>query len=99
MIKKFGMENCKAVNSLFDILQKLYKVESCKQLSKIAYQNLIGSLMYLSTSKRADLAYTVSMLCQCNIAYTQDNWIAAKHVLHYLKGIKDYCLNYDFTDI
>ena len=54
--------------------------------SALPYQNLIGSLMYLSVSTRPDITYAVSALSQFNVNYSQEHRVAAKRVLRYLRG-------------
>lgn len=58
----------------------------------IPYQNLIGSLMYLTVSTRPDLAYALSFLSQFNQRPTDTLWRDAKRVLRYLKHTSDKSL-------
>jgi hypothetical protein len=48
------------------------------------YRHLIGSLMYLVNTR--PLCYAVSILNQFMSHSRQNHWIAAKHVLRYLRG-------------
>jgi hypothetical protein len=54
-----------------------------------AYQQIIGSLMYLVTGTRPDLAYTITHLSQFNSSPSITHLTAAKRVLRYLQGTKD----------
>ncbi|CAI7855174.1 unnamed protein product [Closterium sp. NIES-53] len=58
------------------------------------YPELIGSLMYAMVSTRPDLAYPISVLARFVGAgkHTEEHWQAAKRVLRYLRGTKDYVL-------
>jgi hypothetical protein len=51
--------------------------------------------MYLSVSTKPDISYAVSCLSQYNTCFGKEDWIAAKRVLRYLKGTKDYGLVYE----
>ncbi|CAI7815043.1 unnamed protein product [Closterium sp. NIES-53] len=52
------------------------------------------SLMYPMVSTRPDLAYPISVLARFVGAgkHTEEHWQAAKRVLRYLRGTKDYVL-------
>src|SRR5690606_19148660 len=63
---------------------------------KTLYQQIIGSLMYLVTATRPDLAYTITHLSQFNSDPSQTHYVAAKRVLKYLKGTRDFRLVYPF---
>jgi hypothetical protein len=57
------------------------------------YRQLIGSLMYL-VNTRPDICYAVNVLSQFMSQPRQTHWIAAKHVLRYLRGTIGYGLRY-----
>lgn len=65
-----------------------------KTHSKFPYQQLIGSLMYLSVLTRPDISYCISYLSQFNNCNTETHWKHAKRVLRYLSGTKYYGLLY-----
>ena len=50
------------------------------------YQTLMGSLLYLATNLRPDIAYATSLLSQHMSNPEPKHWKAAKKVLRYLKG-------------
>jgi hypothetical protein len=51
--------------------------------------------MYL-VNTRPDICYVVNVLSQFMIQSRQTHWIAAKHVLRYLRGTFGYGLRYAF---
>jgi hypothetical protein len=51
-----------------------------------AYQQIFGTLMYLVTGTRPDLAYNITHLSQVNASLSIMNLTAAKRVLRYLQG-------------
>lgn len=69
--------------------------EAHAAMSDIPYINAVGSLMYLATSTRPDIAYTVSKLACFNSNPGLPHWAAVKHLFRYLKGTMDLKLTYD----
>ena len=63
-------------------------------MAGIPYRNIIGSLMYAMTGTRPDIAYAIGALSQFNENPGELHWKAAKRVLRYLKGTKDFTLVY-----
>jgi hypothetical protein len=63
------------------------------------YQSLVGSLIYLAVCTRPDIAYTACSLGQFNSKPTRALMVAAKGVLRYLAGTKEYALQYGGGDL
>jgi len=59
---------------------------------------LIGSLIYL-TNTRPDLSYAISILSRFMQEPRYNHWNAAKRVLRYIQGTKDFGLLYTKTKI
>ena len=59
-----------------------------------AYQQLVGSLMYIACATRPDIAYAVNTCAQFMSNPGPRHVEAAKHVLRYLKGTKDVGITY-----
>jgi hypothetical protein len=75
-------------------LKKLHKSDSESDLvDPSMYRQLIGSLMYLIHT-RPDICFAVSALSQFMSEPRHRHWIAAKHVLRYLRGSIAYGLRY-----
>ena len=68
--------------------------EECKEMENIPYINAVGSLMYLATMTRPDIAYTVGVLARFNCNPGKAHWNAVKHLFRYLKGTLDMKLEY-----
>jgi len=67
ILNRFSMQDCKPVSTPIDPKHWLKAVELDNQRTDAtAYQQIIGSLMYLVTGTRPDLAYTITHLSQFN---------------------------------
>jgi len=62
------------------------------------YRSVIGSLIYLSTWTRVDIAYAVSALAAHMANPSREHHVALKHVLHYLHGTRDKGIMYHGYD-
>ncbi|KAI0996963.1 hypothetical protein K3495_g11220 [Podosphaera aphanis] len=60
------------------------------------YQQIIGSVMYLVSATRPDLAYTISHLSQFSSDPSKTHLGAAKRILRYLKGTVNRKLFYKY---
>ena len=56
------------------------------------YREVVGSLVYAMTCTRPDLSYVVTRLSQHLANPLRCHWVAAKHVLRYLQGTKEYTM-------
>ncbi|XP_042019082.1 secreted RxLR effector protein 161-like [Salvia splendens] len=65
-----------------------------RELSKIPYANIIGSIMYSMLCTRPDLAQAISVTSRFMSDHGREHWIALKWLLRYLKGASDYGLLY-----
>ncbi|KAI3796687.1 hypothetical protein L1987_39366 [Smallanthus sonchifolius] len=68
------------------------------QMRMIPYASVVGSVMYAQICTRPDIAYTAGMLGRYQTNPGLDHWKAAKKVLRYLQGTKDYKLTYRKSD-
>ncbi|BES98092.1 Hydra magnipapillata [Nesidiocoris tenuis] len=91
LLEKFGMVDAKTVSSPLDPGTRL-SVEG--ELANVPFQQLVGSLMYLSVSTRPDISFAVTYLSQFNKNPSVESWSAAKRVLKYLKGTSSLGLSY-----
>jgi hypothetical protein len=67
-------------------------------MKNIPYASAVGSLMYAQVCTRPDIAFVVGMLGQYQSNPGLDHWRAAKKVMRYLQGTKDYMLMYKRID-
>ena len=69
-----------------------------EQMKNISYTSTVGSLMYAQACTRPDIAFAVGMLGRYQSNSGLDHWRAAKKVMRYLQGTKDYMLMYRRSD-
>jgi transposase InsO family protein len=62
------------------------------KMAKKPYQMIIGSLMYAAITTRPDIIFAVQQLSQFSSNPGRQHWRAAKRVVRYLKGTRDYSL-------
>ncbi|KAF0702861.1 hypothetical protein AaE_015669 [Aphanomyces astaci] len=64
----------------------------------LPYRELVGSLQYLVTCTRSDIANAVHNLSKYVSCYDESHWKQAKRVVRHLKGTKAASLKIDCTD-
>ncbi|XP_035549735.1 secreted RxLR effector protein 161-like [Juglans regia] len=68
-------------------------------MAKIPYASVVGSLIYAQICTRPAISFAVGMLGCYQSNPGMSHWKAAKRVLRYLQGTKDYQLTFKRTDI
>jgi len=82
ILNRFSMQNCKPVSTPIDSNHQLKAFnDEDERTDATAYQQIIGSLMYLVTGTRPDLAYTITHLSRLNSSPSTKHLTAAKRVL------------------
>ncbi|UYV83805.1 hypothetical protein LAZ67_X000187, partial [Cordylochernes scorpioides] len=99
ILQKYNMQDCKHISTPLDPNTNLDNFNSYKEVNKTQYQELIGSLLYLSTKSRPDIAFAVTLLSRYNQNPREMHMGAAKRILRYLKGTKQYGLIYTKGDV
>ena len=65
-----------------------------ESISQVEYSRVIGSLMYLMSCTRPDIAYSVSKLSRYTSNPSADHWKAIVRVLRYLRYTRNHGLHY-----
>ena len=95
LLMKHGMAECKAMSTPANPDVKLVPCTNPDDVcDQQAYQAIIGSLLYLSTKTRPDIAYAVGYVARFSAKPTKEHWTAVKRVLRYLKGTSKFGLLY-----
>ncbi|XP_046472611.1 uncharacterized protein [Neodiprion pinetum] len=91
-LAKFNMADCKPAVTPTDPNQKLTKDmspknnEEIEEMSRIPYQEAIGSILYVAQGTRPDLSYAINTVSKFNNNPGKAHWSAVKRILRYLKG-------------
>ena len=92
ILKRFNMEECKAIGTPLDTHVKLAKLtdeefeEVRADMQGVPYKAAVGCLMYAMVATRPDLAFPVSVVSQHMSKYGPMHWAAMKRVMRYLQG-------------
>nr|GEY34896.1 hypothetical protein [Tanacetum cinerariifolium] len=85
MLKKFGLEESKAMKTPTSFDTKLTKDEECKSVDSTKYRGMIGSLLYLTASK-PDVMFSVCLCARFQEAPKTSHLKAVKRISRYIKG-------------
>lgn len=94
VLERFGMADCKVGNVPLRVetRQIVMDAESNNCDSHVSidvpYRKLVGSVMFLATTRRPDISFAISYLARYIHRYTHLHWTAAKSILRYLAGTK-----------
>nr|GEX05656.1 retrovirus-related Pol polyprotein from transposon TNT 1-94 [Tanacetum cinerariifolium] len=99
MIKAFDREDLEKLWSL--VKERIHHslrstVRDCdvERMSKVSYENAVGSLMYLMVCTRPDIVYAVSVVSRYLVNLGKNHWEAVKWILNYLRGTANVGLVY-----
>jgi hypothetical protein len=84
ILKRFGMLECKAMNTPMETKLNLLVDTSSELVDATLYRQIIGSLMYL-TNTRPDICFVVNTLSQHMVEPKHVHLVAANHVMRYLR--------------
>ncbi|XP_057830264.2 secreted RxLR effector protein 161-like [Cryptomeria japonica] len=91
------MAACKAFATPIALGEKLTKEDASPKVDATQYRSLVGSLMYLTTS-RPDIMYTMSLVSRFMHDPHESHWQAAKIILRYVSGTQNFGIRYSPTD-
>jgi hypothetical protein len=93
MLSRLGYNNSKPDATLYDaslVLRKNLRI----MVDQLRYSQIIGSLLYLASSTRPDIAYAVSKLSRFVSNPGSEQWRALERVMRYLVGTMNYGIHY-----
>ncbi|KAK2982880.1 hypothetical protein RJ640_003498 [Escallonia rubra] len=100
VLKRFNMHRCTPTvapvvkGDKFSLLQCPRNQLEQDEMERIPYTSVVGSLIYAQVCTRPDIAYVIGMLGRYQINPGMSHWKAAKKVMRYLQGTKDFMLTY-----
>ena len=104
ILERFNMKNCSTSvapivkGDKFNLSQRPKNSLEIESMKNIPYASAVGSLVYLEVCTRPDIGFAVGMLERYQSNPGLDHWKAAKKVMRYLQGTKDYMLTYRQSD-
>ncbi|KAG2870405.1 hypothetical protein PC117_g28122 [Phytophthora cactorum] len=77
ILKRFGMDECKAVVSPVDISTRLISSDAATKVNA-PFREAVGALMHLMTATRPDIAYAVGYVSRFMENPQEEHWVAVK---------------------
>ncbi|GJW58936.1 putative ribonuclease H-like domain-containing protein [Tanacetum coccineum] len=93
MLKKFDLASVKTAITPIETKMALTKDEEADEVDVHLYRSMIGSLMYLTTS-RPNIMFTVCACSRFQVTPKTLHLNAVKRIFKYLKGKPNFCLWY-----
>jgi hypothetical protein len=93
VLSRFGYSECTPSPTPYDPSKMLRKNKRLAR-DQLRYSQIIGSLMYLASATRPDIAFAVSKLSRFVSKPGDDHWHALERVMRYLKGTSSYGIHY-----
>ena len=82
------MENAKSIKTPVNVNSKRLKATDESELvDKSLYPSAVGSLLYLSSRTRPDVAFAVNNVARFCSEPTTQHWNAVKRIFWYLRGM------------
>ena len=93
ILGKVDKDNFGIAKTLVDVTLHLSKNKG-ESVSQVQYSRVIGSLMYLTSCTRPDIAYAVNKLSRYTSNHRAIPWQGIMKVLKYLRFTRDYGMHY-----
>uniref|UniRef100_A0AAV1VFJ7 Reverse transcriptase Ty1/copia-type domain-containing protein n=1 Tax=Peronospora matthiolae TaxID=2874970 RepID=A0AAV1VFJ7_9STRA len=87
ILKRFGMDDCKAVSSPVDMSSRLVSSDAATKVDA-PFREAVGALMHLTTATRPDIAFAVGYVSRFMENPQEEHWVAVKRIFRYLQGTK-----------
>lgn len=94
ILDRFKLNNIKTVSVPADPHTILYPVKEDDKSISVPYREAVGSLVFLASISRPDIAFAVNIVSKFVNNYNQEHWQAVKRIFAYLKGTVDYKIQY-----
>lgn len=96
VLQRYRMTDCKSVST--PAVGTASMISNTQSVDTQLYQELVGSLLFLATRTRPGISAAVNIFCR-QISYPQHSYmIAAKRVLRYLQGTREFRLSFYFSE-
>ena len=68
--------------------------EEKEYIKTVPFASAVGSLMYVMLCTRPDIFYSVGIVSRYQSNPGREHWTTVKHILKYLRRMRDYMLIY-----
>lgn len=95
LLRKASMTTCKSLRTPAAVPHSQHSIPSDATKffdNPTLFRQLVGGLQY-ATLTRPDIAFSVNRICQSMHSPTNNDWIALKRILRYLKGTAHFSLS------
>ncbi|KAG2764837.1 hypothetical protein PC111_g25187 [Phytophthora cactorum] len=89
ILKRFAMDECKAVVSPVDMSTRLVPSDAATKVNA-PFREAVGALMHLMTATRPEIAYAVGYVSRFMENPQEEHWVAVKRIFRYLQGTKTH---------
>uniref|UniRef100_A0AAV1TN90 Reverse transcriptase Ty1/copia-type domain-containing protein n=1 Tax=Peronospora matthiolae TaxID=2874970 RepID=A0AAV1TN90_9STRA len=93
ILKRFGMDDCKAVASPVDMSSRLVSSDASTKIDA-PFREAVSALMHLTTATHPDIAFAVTYVSRFMENPQEEHWVAVKHIFRYLQGTKMHGICY-----
>jgi len=95
LVERYGMGDANSTTLPMPVGSRIRREGAVLEgASKAAYPEMIWALLYLATSTRPDIAYSVARLARYTASPTEEHRALLKGVLRYVKGTQSWFLTY-----
>ena len=96
VVNRFNLENANSVRIPADpnSISTIFENGGGRSACNVPYKEAIGSLMFLATVTRPDIAFSVGVLSRYADNPSKIHWNAIKRIIKYVKGTTEYGLIY-----
>jgi hypothetical protein len=93
ILERFGMTDCKSVATP-GVSLEIPESEKKSFENKTLYMQVCGSLSHLQNCTRPDITFAVGMACRKMQDPTEQDWMAVKRILRYIKGTSTFGIKF-----
>uniref|UniRef100_A0AAV1VH94 Reverse transcriptase Ty1/copia-type domain-containing protein n=1 Tax=Peronospora matthiolae TaxID=2874970 RepID=A0AAV1VH94_9STRA len=97
ILKRFGMDDCKAVASPVDMSSRLVSSDAATKVDA-PFREAVGVSMHLTTATRPDIAFAVGYVSRFMENPREEHLVAVKRIFRYLQGTKMHEICYKLNN-
>jgi hypothetical protein len=94
ILAKFDMETCNPIRTPFESIVPAKTAPGDQPADAEQFRAITGSIMHLAVYTRPDIMFAASKLAQFNSNPSMQHYHAAKHLLRYIQGTKEFAITF-----